>query len=554
MLLRGLLSYNPKKFSTRGRSILFTNPMPVHKVWRSGTEYTGTITAPTGYTVSTWQIINKKTRSVVTSGSGTTVTATLSFGGTAVCNVHDLRVVITNGIKTFERIFHGEITVYPPLFTEATADLVINLNTESTNRDFNWATDRSGYKVWVKGTKTGRWNPYYLRALTATNPAHIIFEDAVINSSTFGFTPGPFQNVVIDGCRSESVPYGLIINKSTGNDQGLFFTGADGVNGSDNILIGGIEVAGAGSLVIGNGAAGMQFITSDSVNFNFTNYSFDNLYAHNLYSHDISGEGYYIGHFTDFDDDADGRFFAPFDGGMFFRCKSLNTGNDGFQMGQCYNTEVFHLDLRNCGTRNDASHRNGIQWSHGNRFCSCFCNYIETAGNIFSGFTGRYGKDNEFFSNVFVTSGRPSGGVNIFVRMDNNEEVSMYWGFFNNTIVASTGLPWSLYNATNGWSTVFNPMILADNFIATDTATQTEYVNGFVSTNVTLNNLQTTNINSIGLIDAASKNYKPSSLASSLYRTRTSFTKVHPLANYDYEGVKFDTDIVGAYSGYELSL
>lgn len=537
------------RVSTRG--ITIRNSSFTHRVWRTGIPGSIDITVPPGYTAS-WQIINTKTRNVAASGSGNSASATLTFGGTGVCNTYDFLVTITNGVKTFKRIFDGEITVYPAKFTEAQANLVIDLATESVNRDFSWATDRSGYKVYVKGTRTGRWNPFYLRALTATNPAHIIFDRAVINSTTFGFSPTAFQNVVIDGCMDESVPYGLVINKTgTGNDQGVYFQGADGTNSSQNVIISGIEINGNG--LIGNASAGFQVFTSDSVNFNEANYTFNNLYIHNIYSHDTGGEGYYLGHFTDFDDDADTRFHSPFSDCAIYNCKSLNTGNDGFQMGLFRNTEVFRNEFINAGTRNQSSHMSGVQWSGGNRNCSFYRNYIDTDRNPFNGFSGRQSSSNEFFSNVFISRGRVANGTNMFIRMDLSTELSMYWGFFNNTIILNNDLPWNLYNVNTSVTAIFNPLILADNVIVTNTATERELVNLFDTTNLTLNNLQTTNVASFGLSDPASKNYKPASLTSSVYRARTSFTKLHPLANYDFEGVEFFTDTVGAYSGYELT-
>ena len=135
------------------RDVSFVNPVPVHKIWRSGTSYSGTIIVPTGYGSITWEIRQHVTNTVVASGSGTTVTHTFTFLGTDKFNTYALFVYATKlGYTNIIWMSPGEFTCYPPIFNQAGADVVINLAVSYTGANSNF-TDyaATGRKIYIYG-------------------------------------------------------------------------------------------------------------------------------------------------------------------------------------------------------------------------------------------------------------------------------------------------------------------------------------------------------------------------------------------------------------------
>jgi len=228
--------------SPQVRSISFTNPSSIHRVWRSGVERTGTITPITGYT-TTWQILNHRTRAVVASGSGVSVTHTFTFASMEDCNVYDLLVVCTNGVKTFRKIFPGEFTCLPPV--PVSYDITWNT---SGDKAMGW-TNRAGTKILATGNLT-RLNPYWLKSDDPTQPVHIVLKDLNISTATniISFGTTAFKNVIIDGCTEEDVQYGGYAEKTTGAASQIFqLLGAepnDNTKTSANVIICGLDCNG----------------------------------------------------------------------------------------------------------------------------------------------------------------------------------------------------------------------------------------------------------------------------------------------------------------------
>lgn len=591
-----------------GNDITFTNPHPNHKVWRVDSTYTGTITVPNGCTSLTWQIIDHDTHAIVTSGS--TLSVTYTFQWTSGRNIYDLKVSpFRPGYTIKPRIFPGEIRVLPPVAGESSADIVNDLSGAGNgSKDGSW-TDRApaayssgttyatgnnvkysgkyykskvgsninhqpdvsptqwlqiySYVIWYKGSGT-RINPFYWRSTDLNFPVHFVFVNASVTSTAAFrmFDPGSISNVIFDGCRSDAV-YGLTLTRSSNFSEGVYFTFSDASNTtrtSSNVTFAGISIENTNNTI---GGSGFVFApccgggTAPSVN-NYDDYAMQYGTVFRIKIRNTRDEGFYMQHF---DDDLHGTYaFAPAQYVWIFDNDVLNTGNESFQMGSCFNCEVFKNSFVNAGTRNQSLHRNNLQWSQGSRNTTYYMNYFDGSKNAWQAFTGRGGSDMEFFSNLLYSTGKPglsaegnNDGTNMLVRLEQNSYFTeMYWGVFNNTFIFNNDVPMNFYLDVGSPTTIFNKYVYADNIIVTNTATTKTLNNSFSSSMLTENNYQVTNIATPGFVDSGNKNFKLTSLSSPAFRTRTTFTKTHWLSNYDYDGFQFNTDVVGSYSGWEL--
>lgn len=527
------------------KTIEFANPSYTHKVWRSGVEMTGTITPPTGYS-ATWQIINHKTRAVVDSGSGTSVTSTLTFVSMENCNTYDLLVTVTNGVKTFRRIFPGEFTCLPQVpvsFDETWSS--------SAGHNMAW-TNRPGYAIRVTGNITGRLNHWWLKSDDPTNPVHVILDDCDITSSTWCFTATASKNVIYDGCTDESIQYGLRAVGTTNNQiiQSTFCEPSDSTHRGGWTYWCGISATGD---TPGTGVAGFRFIPpNDAVN-NDTTFTCPGVLLFNTKAQNTWEEGYYIGATND--TLTSGRTYSRINEALFYNIISDGAGNEGFQFGSVDNWEFFNSTLSNSGTRNQNLHENLFQFAH----CTnglCYMNHFEQGThNTIAFFQGRTGTDAEFHSNTIYTAGKDGDGAgNIWGRTDNHDtETEIYFSFYNNTIVWTAGASaFTIYENTDIW----NKFWAVSNIVVGATTTDWEDGDGVTSSHVEMENLKktTANIGDILFVNTGSKNYHLASLSSPAFASATTYTptKTSPFKDYDKEGVEYWTDVYGAFSGYEL--
>lgn len=551
----------------QGRTIEFENTtllngqLSTYKVIEDGELFTGEITVPEGYSAPHWYLRTAdESNTVVAEGIGKDVSASITY--TSGRNVYHLQVTTTrSGYPDLDRYFYGEITCVKDVFTEDEADLVIDLTGETgqLNYDGSWTTDRPGYKIFVKGSCTGcRFNPYYWRSSQDDNPVTFQFDNVTITNSTFNFTPGPCENVIFNGLANPSVEHGIKLVKSSGSDQCFILTSSDGTRGGRRYTFLGIHVDNGSNSI---GGTGIQVSTSDATNFNYSNYVLEGVIFKHCKVENTRDEGFYILHFTDFDDNSNGRRHAPGSDFLIFDNDIGPVGNEGIQFGSCFDCEVFGNRISNWGTRNESAHRNAIQWSGGNQNSAAYANLCIGQRNLFTGFTGQSGLTNEIFSNVWYTTGKVSAGVNFMLQVqENNTDDNLYWGIFNNTAIIADGIPYSLYNATGGTApsaTVFDPLVLANNIIITNTATHYETFDGFDDDNLIEGDLQETDVDDIFFFDRTTQtasSYRLATTASPAFTTLTSFTPSHRFADRDFDGVKFlaDHPVKGAFSGYEL--
>lgn len=134
---------------------------PVQNIARSDSVWAGTITVPYGYLNPSWELIaHTQARTVVATGSGITVSHTFSYLGTDTVNVYTLHVVTQRvGINshgaaypTVDWMLPGAVTCLPARFSQAQADVVIDVSQSYTNSNSNF-TDfaATGRKIFVKG-------------------------------------------------------------------------------------------------------------------------------------------------------------------------------------------------------------------------------------------------------------------------------------------------------------------------------------------------------------------------------------------------------------------
>lgn len=526
-------------------TIEFDNPSYTHKVWRSGVENTGTITPPTGYT-ATWQILNHKTRSVVDSGSGTSVVSTLTFVSMANCNTYDLLVTVTNGSNTFRRLFPAEFTclpVAPVSFDETWSS--------AGGHGMGW-TDRAGYAIRVTGTISGQVNHWWLKSDDPTDPVHVVLDDCDITSSTWCFTATASKNVIYDGCTDEAIQYGLRVVGTTNNQmiQSTFCEPNNATYRGGWTYWCGISATGD---TPSTGVVGFRFIPPNDASNNSTNYSNDGLLMFNCKSQDSWEEGFYIGATND--TLTSGRTYSRINEALFYNIVSDGSGNEAFQMGSVDNWEVFKCHFSNSGTRNQNLHENCFQFAH----CDTgyfYMNFIDQGThNSIAFFQGRTGTNAEFHSNIIYTLGKDGDGAgNIWGRTDNHDtETEIYFSFYKNTIIWTAGAAaFTLYENTDIW----NKFWATENIVVGATTTDWENGNGFTTSHVEMENLKktTANIGDVLFVDEGSKDYHLSSLASPAFASATTYTptKNSPFKDYDYEGAEWVDDVYGCYSGYEL--
>lgn len=523
-------------------TISFSNPQDtVCKVWRSGVEYTGTINTKTGQTVTKWSIIEHLSRDTVASGTGTSVTATMTFVHID-STVFDLYAIMA-GLGGDTLMLPAEIFTLPqiPVSYDETWST-------ATGHGMGW-TDRAGYAIRVTGTISGHLNHWWLKSDDPTDPVHVVFDNATINSSTWNFTATASKNVIYDGCANDN--QGLVAVKTgSGLNQIIQFTMAEPNNatyrGGSTIWCGiyadGADIAGAGN-------TGMRIIPPNDATTNDTNFSLSYILQNHITIRGTHEEGAYNGATND--TQTSGRTYSRMDQAYFYHWNIDSTGNEAFQIGSADKWEFARSRLSNSGLRGQEFHENLLQVGYSSNG-DVYMNFMDqgAAHNTIAWFPGRTGLDNEFHANVIYSLGQGTSG-NLWGRTDNHDtETSKQYSFWNNTIQTTTGTAFTLYETVDIWDK-FNAV---GNIIIGQNTTDFTNGSGFDSGHTVFDNLKylTANIGSVGFVDYANKNYHLSSLASPAFATPSSITKNSMFKDYDFEGVKFITPVFGAYSGYEL--
>lgn len=531
--------------------VSFINPSPLHHIWRDGVSMTGKISMPPGYNVNQWDIINYETRDTVATGNTQFVNATMDFVSVANCNTYDLVFQISNGVRTFDFAYPGEITVLPPVPT--TFDQTINT---AGDKNGTW-TNRAGQKILVTGS-VSRINMYWWKSDDPTNPVHIVLKNLDIQTSTnivsLGFTA--MRNVIVDGCTEENVRYGAIAQKLTGAASQIFqWMGAepsDNTKTSYNTIVCGIEAD--GNDIVGAGITAFRILNNRDAANNESTYTYTRATWLNLYGHNTYEETFYTGQSSDY---TSTWRYPYYQNVLYYNIIGENGGNEVFQHGLHRNTSIFRCRFSNGGTRNQNSHENLVQWSNGNRDNYFFMNYLDQGThNLLGFFTGETGRNNYFWSCVAYTAGKDAdGGGNFWGRADTGSiETTVNYVVEHWTFVWTAGVAgFTLYEP---YTLDFDKFYSVSNIVNGATTTNYENASGVDAAHVTFSNYVTltANIANIKFRDAANKNYHLSTLSSPAYGSYTASNNTHVYKDYDVEGAKFVSgySVAGAYSGYEL--
>lgn len=546
------------RFTPKVATTSFINPSSTHKVWRAGTSYTGYIQLPTGYSHVAWSLVQHRTFTTVASGTNLTVTNTFSFLGVDQPNTYGLLYTATKaGKPDLWFLLPGEITCLPAIFTSGTADTSFDLATGSfAGMASNW-TDfaATGKKLYVHGTYTGSGTPnfFYWLSSSATHPIHVIFHSCVVNGSSYLLKLGENHNFIIDGCDDETVPYGLVCNKTSGGiNECVYITPADSSHDSINWIVGGIHVNNGSYLQGGTG-----FVTQmvNNATWNDSTTRFSNLTFFNLLIENTQNEGLYLGHTVEGSSPA----FIKLSNVLLYRITTNHTGNEGLQIGGIVGGEMFKCQALDSGLTNTAGQNYNTQFSMANSGMTWYMNFGQTTLNQFQAFTGQTGGDTEMFANVWIST-QGSGTNNNFWHNDNNSlHTSIYYGVGYNTWLLNTGRVFQMYDdATFGAPTSKLKMYTDGNVVVSDQATEFSYNSGFDSSQTIMHNLVYTSSATPQFANLALYNLRPSSLSSPMFGFTPNSTalaaRVHPWFEYDFDGYKRNpaNRCGGAFSGVPL--
>jgi hypothetical protein len=647
----GFLAQRPGTPTTRETKLELVS---LSNEWRAGTQDKFGIKVPSGYACN-WSIVNSNTGAVLTTGTGNDVSYT--FGSMYINEEYDINVIATKGTKVFSYWGRADITVLPPLFTQAQANATWDLDSGSFVGYFDYgAVDRPGFKIFVKYSKTKNgnlttsttsnsigtgqktfitdiqlptevgqpvvvssgansmtgtvvsyndasgslvvniasvvgsgtftsWNIQFkvdqtapieflkLKSSAKNNPCHILADPAqnvplIIESRNTSY---PFalkvsadcQNVIIDGCGNKNRPYGFKFGLGRNVTSGLQLIYFMANNSSStvssagkNIRICGVHGDCRGGFVSATSsyrvASSFAIQTMLSSNITYASgYKYSGIRVHKIWMHHGADEEFYAGRTGDNDN------YAPIADLMVHRCIFEDSGNDAAQFGNIHGGHIFNNIFRRSGLKGQSGQRNGFVINPGCKDLYVYRNLIDGAAELFQTQTGVKGGNVEVFANVMINnnSNPPS---NIFSQISANAEGNnnIALKFYYNTIIipaSSTNAPFYVFYNSGIGATRYNPYIAADNVIVQAGTKELDKNSGTIDmTGWTVNNYKVTNIATPKFKDQANKDYSPLDLTSPMFKSTASYTKTSPFAEYDFNGLKRASTIVGAYAGVDL--
>lgn len=548
----------------------------LNDVWRKDTASSFSISVPTGYQCQ-YQIIESEsllTGNPIIETQGTT-SGGVTYTFTTAMKQYFIRVIATKGSLRFVRWFVPGITVLPPLFTEGQANAVWDFSNGGVFYRDNNLVDRTNYKVFCKGiANTGQYLGLEEWISTLPDqPVHILASPGtqVQINSTNVYTARinqNCQNLLLDGCGDPNIRYGFrFAFTGTGSKAQLFYIEASTNAGSTantagrNITVCGLQLDG-----IGISSAGVKVDTANSAAVNY--FTYDPLAANlggalgglRLFRMQILGtldEGLYCGYVHDLTHGTPAFASAPIVGARIYDFHTLNTGGDGLQLGaSMFDSWVYRCTVTNAGSRNDPSHKNGLQFSSGNRNLAVFMNRIYSCKNLHSVATGRAGSNVEVFANILQNPTVDSNNhTQTFFRVDQNDTfLRINAKYFNNTLILAENRPWEGWNAASTGITTKLDWVNINNAIVTDTTTPAFAAFNNIDTSTWIfSNYSVNNGLTPQFVDYTGGDYHPATLSSPLFQTLAQTTAgAHPLWNCDYDGYEYTQGIKGAFSGTTL--
>jgi len=520
---------------------------------------------PVGVTVtdSRWEIRTKSGDLV-----GLSFNLTASIPITEV-GYYDLYFKCKTGTDQYVRKWE-DIFVWYPKFTEAEADIVVNLASGDYFNNFA-AADNSGLKIYVKGSGTATFYPLRLHG-SAGYENYVRIQKEIGNDpitmtysggSTVGMRLDAARYVMVDGYNDDGTRGWRL--RSSGVSFDVRQQWSDII--STNLHIMGLDIEGDNT---GSGA-GVRFeVPPANVTFNAsTGISLDNA----IFDCRIAksgAEGIYLAYTND----------QPQGGYTPMKMRNtviawndiIDSGNDGIQPCSNINIRVHDNTITNWGVAVSQFHENAISWNHGNSG-RCFNNFAingKMGINITSGlypydiFAGDTTPQKlQIYNNVLIEGNAPSGGVtetyfNFGQVTNGGSGNTAEWPveIFNNTIV-SNKLNWGWGFSTGGWS-VPNFKLFNNIFVKTGNAGEYPEMNwmfdGAYPTNPTVNNLvrEFSNYSDIGF----DVNYRVPSLSSPAYSGASNTASlISGIDLNDKDGLPLlgaSSYAHGAYSGYNF--
>jgi hypothetical protein len=486
---------------------------------------------------------------------------------------HDLVVTITSATDTYKRRWRRAWFMWYPKFTEGEADQVIDLSAGNFFQNFN-SVDKSGWKIYVKGSGTMQFNIYnltgsagyanYVRIQKETGNSDITITGASAVSHPV-YMAGATKYVMFDGYNDDATSGWNVAGHATTDTQTIFV----GEGLFTNVQFMGMATTCATTV----SAATFSFIPPvPDITNNASTYVAEDMVIYDCSITDSGDEAIYIGYNND---DLQGGY-RPFK--MRNTVIAWNTingaGRDGIQPGSCVGLEVHNNIIDSVGEQADASHESFISWNGGNSG-RCFEN-IGTNGNMFLNIQSGYApwdiEDGEttpqpayFFSNVF-SNGTYAGTAEpfaIYCQTQNTGGDTANWPvyIFNNTFKTDKKGMEFFFHSGSFVSTDFK--LVNNLFVKVGAAGDYDEVNftgaGTQPTGELINNLVYDDGSEAPILftDYDNDDLTISSLSSTVYSTATeSVEYIIPALDpnyYDYEGFPLlagDDYTYGAYSGY----
>lgn len=359
---------------------------------------------------------------------------------------YDLQLTAKNGKDRWEQRWYDAFLVQNPQFTEAQANLVIDITSANYFHDFGNA-NMSDYKIFVKGTGTHYIQLYQLRA----TPGHeaIVQSDPIngVNLTTpdgvsHGLWLNQCDNVHVDGFKADGTN-GFSLQAITANTAQVIMVFGKNFT---NVGIAGVNVYMERSNMT-SGSAALAFIpdTPDATYNSSTFLSTDD-YVYRCTITAAKDEGSYIF----FNNDNLQGSYRPIKSYNFVYSRNTvqNTGRDGGQFASGILTRVLNNYFNTCGLNHTDGQESIISYNGGNAYGLVAGNVglnsemiwnVQMGNNPFNKFAGETTPAPSYFVSNYMRVGTHTNGAHA-------EPDAIY--IQNESAVPGTGT-WNLYFINN---------------------------------------------------------------------------------------------------------
>lgn len=318
-----------------------------------------------------------------------------TFNGISVEGFYDLTLVAKNANDKWTQRWDDAFIVQRPQFTEAQADIVIDITSANYFHDFANA-DMSDKKIYLKGTGTHYFQPYRLTG-TAGHEVRIQVDptNGVHLTTPAGVSQGYWLNqcsyVHTDGYLSDG-SRGLNLQALDPNTAQVLMV--YGSNFSHMGIAGATVYMDRASMTSGSAAIAFIPATPDATYNSATFLSTDN-YVYDNSVTQAKDEGLY----NMFNNDNLQGSYRPIK--AYNTCIAwnsfTNTGRDGIQVASTILGRVHNNYINTCGLNHTSSQESLISWNSGNSDCWVYNNFganaemllnIQMGNNPFNTFAG----------------------------------------------------------------------------------------------------------------------------------------------------------------------